>query len=121
MNLCVTRWLLPPGRQLGLDSIPLGLLLVGRQVCSFIFVIEGEELNLVTRRRIVVNNPQPTSLSSQGFGNAVAHRPVPTMAFVPHPVQCGMTGVDEIDDANVGLGNVLAMQPAGILLQRPPA
>ena len=30
-----------------------------------------------------------------------------------------MAGVDGIDDANIGLGRVLTVQTAGILLQRP--
>ncbi len=31
-----------------------------------------------------------------------------------------MAGVHEIDDPNVGLSGVLAMQAPGVLLQRPP-
>ena len=49
----------------------------------------------------------------------VAHRAIAALTFLPHPVQSGMADVDEIDDTNVGLGNVLAMQLAGVLLQRP--
>jgi hypothetical protein len=30
-----------------------------------------------------------------------------------------MAHVDEVDDSNMSLGSVLAMQPAGVLLQRP--
>ena len=30
-----------------------------------------------------------------------------------------MGGIDKIDDPNIGLGSVLSMQAAGVLLQRP--
>ena len=54
---------------------------------------------------------------SRSFGDAVPHRAVAALAFLPHSEQCGMAGVDEIDDANVGLVGVFPMQTAGVLLQ----
>lgn len=47
----------------------------------------------------------------------VSHRAVAALAFLPHSEQCGMAGVDKIDDPNVRLGGVLSMQAAGVLLQ----
>ena len=55
--------------------------------------------------------------SLRSFRNSVSHRPVSTLAFFPHPQQRRVTGIDEIDDAYIGLGGVLAMEAAGILLQ----
>jgi hypothetical protein len=55
--------------------------------------------------------------SSRGFRDAVSHRAVAALAFIPHSEQCGMAGVDEIDDANVSLVGVFPMQAAGVLLQ----
>jgi hypothetical protein len=50
--------------------------------------------------------------------NRVAHRPVATLALVPHANQGWVTGVDEVDDPHIGLAGVLSMQPASVLLQR---
>ncbi len=38
------------------------------------------------------------------------------LAFVPHPKQCRMAGVHKVDDAHIGLGRVLAVQSARVLL-----
>ena len=46
----------------------------------------------------------------------VAHRSVSTLAFVPHPQQGRVTGIDEVDDAYVGLGGVFAVEAARVLL-----
>ena len=54
------------------------------------------------------------------IGDAIAHRPVPPLAFCPHALQCRVAGVDEIDDAHVGLGGMLPVQAAGISPQRFP-
>jgi len=50
----------------------------------------------------------------QGFRDAVTHRVVAALAFLPHPEQCRMSGIDEIEDPNVGLGSVASMQAAGV-------
>ena len=47
--------------------------------------------------------------SLRSFRDSVSHRPVAALAFVPHPQQRRMAGVDEIDDAHIGLGGVLAV------------
>jgi hypothetical protein len=57
--------------------------------------------------------------SLRSFRNSVSHRPVSTLALIPHPQQRRVTGIDEIDDAHIGLGGVLTMQTASVLLQRP--
>ena len=47
--------------------------------------------------------------SLTSFRNSVSHRPVSTLALIPHPQQRRVTGVHEVNDAHVGLGGVLAV------------
>lgn len=47
----------------------------------------------------------------------ISHRPISTLPFVPHPQQRWVAGVHEIDDPQVGLAGVLAVQASGVLLQ----
>lgn len=56
--------------------------------------------------------------SSREFSDTVAHRLVTAPASLPHPQQCGMVSIDEIDDPHVGLGGVRPMQPSRVLAQR---
>jgi hypothetical protein len=49
--------------------------------------------------------------------DSVTHCPVPALALVPHSEQCRAAGVDEIQDSHIGLGDMLAVQAAGMLLQ----
>jgi hypothetical protein len=51
------------------------------------------------------------------FRNPVSHRSVSTLALILHPQQCRVTGIDEIDDAYISLGGVLAVKSARVLLQ----
>ena len=55
--------------------------------------------------------------SLRSFRHPVTHRPVSTLALIPHPQQCRVTGIDEIDDAYISLGGVLAVKSARVLLQ----
>ena len=45
--------------------------------------------------------------SLRSFCNSVAHRPVSTLAFLPHPQQRRVAAINEIDDAHIGLGEIL--------------
>jgi hypothetical protein len=56
------------------------------------------------------------SISVSLYRYPVAHRPVAALALVPHPQQRRVAGVDEVDDAHVGLGGMLPVQTAGVLL-----
>lgn len=47
--------------------------------------------------------------SLRSFRNPVSHHPISTLALIPHPQQRRVTGVDEIDDAHICLGGVLAV------------
>jgi len=49
----------------------------------------------------------------------IPHCPIATLALLPHSQQRRVTCVDEVDDAHIGLGRVLAVQPARVLLQGP--
>lgn len=61
------------------------------------------------------------SICIRFFRHPVAHCPVAKLAFFPHPQQCRVARIHEIDDANVGLGGVLAVEAACVLLQRSPS
>lgn len=58
------------------------------------------------------------SIHTHFIGHPIAHRPVSALAFFPHPQQCRVTGINEVDDAHIGFGGVLAVQSARVLLQR---
>ena len=48
----------------------------------------------------------------------IPHGFVSTLSLVPHPQQYRVAGVDEVDDPHVGLGGMLTVKSAGVLLQR---
>lgn len=50
--------------------------------------------------------------------NSVTHRPIAPLPFVPHFQQRRVTGIHEINNAYIGLGGVLTVQSASVLLQR---
>src|SRR5690606_34658808 len=58
---------------------------------------------------------QPTSPFETAYGrrtriDAIPHRPIATLALVPHPQQGRMPRVDEVDDAHIGLAGVFPVQ-----------
>ncbi len=52
------------------------------------------------------------------LANAIAHRPIAPLAFVPHALQYRMTAIHKIHDDHAGFGGIRSVQTAGILLQR---
>jgi hypothetical protein len=51
------------------------------------------------------------------FDNPVAHCTISTLPLAPHPQQRRVSGIDEINDPDIGLGSVLTVKAAGVLLQ----
>jgi hypothetical protein len=60
-------------------------------------------------RGIMRNGAGFASIRPLFICHPVAHRPVTALAFFPHSQQRRVTGIDEVDDAHVGLGGVLAV------------
>ncbi|CRI63426.1 hypothetical protein THIOKS11320075 [Thiocapsa sp. KS1] len=52
------------------------------------------------------------------FRDPITHRSVALLSPIPHAQQGRVSGVDNIEDPHVGLGGMLAMQSAGVLLQQ---
>jgi len=44
-------------------------------------------------------------------------KPAADMALLPHSEQCRVASIDEVNDPDAGLGSVLPVQAAGVLLR----
>lgn len=49
----------------------------------------------------------------------IPHCPITTLPLIPHTQQRWVAGIDKVDDPHIGLGRVLAVQSARVLLQGP--